>query len=55
MVNGITVARFNVEYIKSWMREYGGSLLLKYSTKILISKVNRTKVKDILAAQFELQ
>ncbi len=44
----------NTEYIKSWIREDGGSLLLKDNTKIPISKVNRTKVKDMLAAQFKL-
>ncbi len=44
----------NVEHIKSWIREDGGSLLLKDNTKIPISKVNRTKVKDMLAAQFKL-
>lgn len=44
----------NTDYIKSWIREDGGSLLLKDNTKIPISKVNRTKVKDMLAAQFKL-
>ncbi|MFD0752026.1 LytR/AlgR family response regulator transcription factor [Mucilaginibacter calamicampi] len=44
----------NMAYIKSWIREDGGSLLLKDGTKIPISKINRTKVKDMLAAQFKL-
>ncbi len=44
----------NVAYIKSWIREDGGSLLLKDNTKIPISKVNRVKVKDMLAEQFKL-
>lgn len=44
----------NVAYIKSWIREDGGSLLLKGNTKIPISKINRTKVKEILATQFKL-
>lgn len=44
----------NTAYIKSWIREDGGSLLLNDNTKIPISKVNRAKVKDILATQFKL-
>ena len=44
----------NADYIKSWIREDGGSLLLKDNTKIPISKLNRQKVKDLLAAQFKL-
>ncbi len=44
----------NLEYVKSWIREDGGSLLLKDNTKIPISKINRTKVKDMLVAQFKL-
>lgn len=44
----------NVAYIKSWMREDGGSLLLNDNTKIPISKINRIKVKDMLAVQFKL-
>jgi len=45
----------NTMFIKSWIREDGGSLLLKDNTRIPISKVNRLKVKDILATQFKLQ
>jgi len=44
----------NIAYIKSWIREDGGSLLLNDNTKIPISKINRIKVKDMLAAQFKL-
>jgi two-component system, LytTR family, response regulator len=44
----------NIAYIKSWIREDGGSLLLKDNTKIPISKINRTKVKEMLATQFKL-
>ena len=44
----------NMACIKSWIREDGGSLLLKDNTKIPVSKLNRQKVKDILAVQFKL-
>lgn len=44
----------NMAYIKSWIREDGGCLLLKDNTKIPISKINRTKIKDLLANQFKL-
>lgn len=44
----------NIDYIKSWLREDGGTLLLKDNTKIPVSKLNRQKVKDILAVQFKL-
>lgn len=44
----------NMAFIKSWIREDGGSLLLKDNTKIPISKVNRALVKDMLAVQFKL-
>jgi two-component system, LytTR family, response regulator len=44
----------NTIYIKSWIREDGGCLLLKDNTKIPISKINRTKIKDMLAEQFKL-
>lgn len=44
----------NMAHIKSWIREDGGSLLLNDNTKIPISKINRIKVKDMLAAQFKL-
>lgn len=44
----------NIDHIKSWLREDGGTLLLKDNTKIPVSKLNRQKVKDILAVQFKL-
>ncbi|MDP9081671.1 MAG: LytTR family DNA-binding domain-containing protein [Bacteroidota bacterium] len=44
----------NMDHIKSWLREDGGTLLLKDNTKIPVSKLNRQKVKDILAVQFKL-
>ena len=44
----------NIAYIKSWIREDGGSLLLNDNSKIPISKINRIKVKDMLAVQFKL-
>lgn len=44
----------NTAYIKSWIREDGGSLLLKDNTKIPVSKLNRQKVKDMLTVQFKL-
>ena len=40
----------NAAYIKSWLREDGGSLLLTDGTKIPVSKLNREKVKEMLAA-----
>jgi two-component system LytT family response regulator len=42
----------NMAYIKSWLREDGGSLLLNDQTKIPISKLNREKVKAALAVNF---
>lgn len=42
----------NMAYIKSWLREDGGSLLLTDQTKIPISKLNREKVKAALAVNF---
>ncbi len=42
----------NRAYIKSWLREDGGSLLLTDQTKIPISKLNREKVKAALAVSF---
>ncbi len=42
----------NMAYIKSWLREDGGSLLLTDQTKIPISKLNREKVKIALAGNF---
>jgi len=44
----------NMTHIKSWLREDGGSLLLTDGTKIPVSKLNRGKVKDMLAAHFKL-
>lgn len=42
----------NRTYIKSWLREDGGSLLLTDQTKIPISKLNREKVKAALSVNF---
>lgn len=39
----------NISYIKSWLREDGGSLLLTDNTKIPVSKLNREKVKAALS------
>jgi two-component system LytT family response regulator len=39
----------NINYVKSWLREDGGSLLLTDNTKIPVSKLNREKVKAALA------
>lgn len=39
----------NMNYIKSWLRQDGGSLLLNNGTKIPVSKSNREKVKEALA------
>lgn len=44
----------NMAYIKSWLREDGGSLLLTDQTKIPISKLNREKVKGALAGDFKI-
>jgi len=44
----------NMAYIKSWLREDGGSLLLTDHTKIPVSKLKREKVRDTLAIQFKL-
>jgi two-component system LytT family response regulator len=38
----------NIVYVKSWLREGGGSLLLNNGTKVPVSKLNREKVKDSL-------
>jgi two-component system LytT family response regulator len=38
----------NIAYVKSWLREDGGSLLLTNSAKVPVSKLNREKVKDSL-------
>jgi two-component system LytT family response regulator len=39
----------NKAFVKSWLREDGGSLLLMDGTKIPVSKLNRDKVKGLLA------
>lgn len=39
----------NINYIKSWLREDGGYLLLTDGAKIPVSKLNREKVKQALA------
>ncbi|MES2278571.1 MAG: LytTR family DNA-binding domain-containing protein [Bacteroidota bacterium] len=44
----------NTAYIKSWLREDGGSLLLTDSTRIPVSKLNREKVREMLAGVFKL-
>jgi len=44
----------NTAFIKSWLREDGGSLLLTDGVKIPVSKLNREKVKDMLAVKFKL-
>ncbi len=44
----------NIVFIKSWLREDGGSLLLIDGAKIPVSKLNREKVKEMLATQFKL-
>jgi two-component system LytT family response regulator len=44
----------NMAYIKSWLREDGGSLLLTDHTKIPVSKLNREKVKEGLTIKFKL-
>ncbi len=44
----------NIAYIKSWLREDGGSLLLTDQTKIPVSKLKREQVKATLAVQFKL-
>ncbi|QKJ32731.1 response regulator transcription factor [Mucilaginibacter mali] len=44
----------NTVFIKSWLREDGGSLLLTDNSKIPVSKLNREKVRDALAVKFKL-
>lgn len=44
----------NPAYIQSWLKEDGGSLLLTDGTKIPVSKLNREKMKEMLARQFKL-
>ena len=38
----------NISYVKSWLREDGGNLLLIDGTKVPVSKLNRDKLKEIL-------
>ncbi len=45
----------NMAYIKSWLREDGGSLLMADETRIPVSKQNREKVKEIIGLQFNLR
>lgn len=44
----------NTAFIKSWLREDGGSMLLNDGAKVPVSKLNREKIKEILAAKFKL-
>ena len=44
----------NSAFIKSWLKEDGGSLLLTDGIKIPISKLNRDKIREMLAVQFKL-
>lgn len=44
----------NTAFIKSWLREDGGSLLLTDGTKIPVSKLNRDKAREMLAVKFKL-
>jgi two-component system LytT family response regulator len=39
----------NVQFVKSYLKEDGGTLLLNDQTKIPISRQNREIVKDALA------
>ncbi|MBE9663318.1 LytR/AlgR family response regulator transcription factor [Mucilaginibacter myungsuensis] len=44
----------NAAFIKSWLKEDGGSLLLTDGTKIPVSKLNRDKMREALAGVFKL-
>lgn len=44
----------NMAFIKSWLREDGGSLLLTDNSKVPVSKLNRERVKEALAQKFKL-
>jgi len=44
----------NLKYVKSWLKEDGGTILLKDESKIPVSKLNRDKVKEALARRFKL-
>ena len=41
----------NSYHIRSWLREDGGILLLNNQTRVPVSKINRERVKSILAKQ----
>lgn len=43
----------NVKYIKSWLKEDGGILLLKNLTRIPVSRPNRERVKTALGLQIK--
>ncbi|MGV3529547.1 MAG: LytR/AlgR family response regulator transcription factor [Flavisolibacter sp.] len=44
----------NIAFVRSWLKEDGGSLLLKNKTKVPVSKLNREKVKTILRGHLGL-
>jgi two-component system LytT family response regulator len=44
----------NIAFIKSLLREDGGTLLLTNNTKIPVSKLNRDRVKERILAEFKL-
>lgn len=41
----------NRSYIRSWLKEDGGVLLLKDQTKVPVSKMNRERIKTLLSSQ----
>lgn len=45
----------NLSFVRSWLKEDGGSLLLKDKTRVPVSKLNREKVKAVLRRQLGLQ
>ncbi|MEI6946802.1 LytTR family DNA-binding domain-containing protein [Paraflavisolibacter sp. H34] len=45
----------NIAFVRSWLKEDGGSLLLKDKTRVPVSKLNREKVKAVLRRQLGLQ
>ena len=44
----------NIKFIKSWLKEDGGAILLTNNTKVPVSKLNRDKVKELLGKHFKL-
>ncbi len=44
----------NIKFIKSWLKEDGGTILLNNGTKVPVSKLNRDRVKEALAKHFKL-